>query len=92
MVEVTCDGGITRIEEEGFALLIHDSDGKMYALHPCTNAGYLDKDGFNPKKAALLFSEILEERCLDCGDISLPDELKSIWYLYNFDRIQKGRW
>ena len=73
MVEVEATkGGGTVIREDGFTLHIHP-DGRMYAQHPCTHAGYLEKDGYDPKKAALLFSEILEGECMDCGEVSLPE-------------------
>ena len=87
MVEFTYDDGRTRIQEDGFTLLIH-TDGRMFVQHPCpdSNGG----SGFDPMKAALLYQEILGGECLDCGKVSLPDDLKGIWYLYNFDRIQRG--
>ncbi len=87
-VKVTCSKwDSTEITEDGFTLSIHP-DGKMYVRHPCpTNQ---DNPGSDPKSASLLFSEILKGRCMCCGDISLPDDLAAIFYLYNFDSIQRG--
>ena len=95
MVETTVEDGTTMIKEDGFTLIIINDgkkcgvpDGHMYAKHHCDSLGptYM----FDHKRATLLFDEVLEERCVDCGVISLPDELKAIWYLYNFDRIQRN--
>ena len=95
MVETTVEGGVTNIKEDGFTLIIINDgkkcgvpDGYMYAQHPCDGAS--GDDPFDYRNAALLFNEVLDEHCMDCGDINLPDDLKAIWYLYNFDRIQRN--
>ena len=86
MVETTVEGGRTNIKEDGFTLIILH-DGYMYAQHPCDGVHDVT---FDYRNTALLFNEVLDEHCMDCGDISLPDDLKAIWYLYNFDRIQRN--
>lgn len=89
MVKVTCRAELTEIKEDGFTLAIHP-DGKMYVRHVCSGKFTNEMKGFDPESACLLFSEVLKRRCMDCGDISLPDDLAAIFYLYNFDSIQRG--
>ena len=79
MVKVVVNGSITEVKEEGFTLRIHP-DGEMYVRHPCND---------DPEGIALV-CEMIEGVCAECGEINMPDALKAVWTLYNFDSIQRG--
>ena len=80
MIEVTMSGEVTEVKEGGFTLRIHP-DGGMFVRHQCR---------FNLNDI-ILMSEMLTGVCMECGEFDMSDELKAVWTLYNFDRIQRGR-
>ncbi len=67
--------------EGRFRLEVNKSTGSMFSYHDCPATGVAPD--------ILTKDEVVDDKCMYCGKLDMPENLRAMYILYNFNKIQE---